>query len=101
MKAIQQLFQDFGFDCDLDVNNHLLFYDEDDNITHIEHSGETMIEDYFDGTRQGTKDNVQVLDGRETVDILFQGDYSLALETIIDNEKARWFYNIHVNVMGI
>jgi hypothetical protein len=85
MKAILQLFLDFGNDCDLDVNNHLLFYDQDDNIIHIEHSGELMIEDYFDGTIQGTKDNVQVLDGRETVAILFDGDYSLALETIIEN----------------
>jgi hypothetical protein len=86
MKAIIQLFNDYGKDCDLDVNNHLLFYDQDDNIIHIEHSGEVMIEDYFDGTIQGTKDKVQVLDGRETVDILFDGDYSLALETIIENE---------------
>jgi ABC-type glycerol-3-phosphate transport system substrate-binding protein len=85
MKAILQLFLDFGNDCDLDVNNHLLFYDQDDNIIHIEHSGELMIEDYFDGTIQGTKDKVQVLDGRETVAILFDGDYSLALETIIEN----------------
>lgn len=85
MKAILQLFLDFGNDCDLDVNNHLLFYDQDDNIIHIEHLGELMIEDYFDGTIQGTKDNVQVLDGRETVAILFDGDYSLALETIIEN----------------
>jgi hypothetical protein len=85
MKAILQLFKDFGKDCDLDVNNHLLFYNQDDNIVHIEHSGEVMIEDYFDGTIQGTKDNVQVLDGRETVAILFDGDYSLALETIIEN----------------
>ena len=85
MKAILQLFLDFGNDCDLDVNNHLLFYDADDNIIHIEHSGELMIEDYFDGTIQGTKDNVQVLDGRKTVAILFDGDYSLALETIIEN----------------
>jgi hypothetical protein len=86
MKAILQLFQDFGKDCDLDVNNHLLFYNQDDNIVHIEHSGEVMIEDYFDGTIQGTKNNVQVLNGRETVAILFDGDYSLALETIIENE---------------
>jgi hypothetical protein len=86
MKAIIQLFKDYGKDCDLDVNNHLLFYNQDDNIIHIEHSGEVMIEDYFDGTIQGTKDNVQVLAGRETVDILFDGDYSLALETIIENE---------------
>jgi hypothetical protein len=85
MKAILQLFKDYGKDCDLDVNNHLLFYNQDDNIVHIEHSGEVMIEDYFDGTIQGTKDKVQVLDGRETVDILFDGDYSLALETIIEN----------------
>jgi len=85
MKAILQLFKDYGKDCDLDVNNHLLFYDQDDNIVHIEHSGEVMIEDYFDGTIQGTKYNVQVLDGRETVAILFDGDYSLALETIIEN----------------
>jgi hypothetical protein len=85
MKAILQLFKDYGKDCDLDVNNHLLFYNQDDNIVHIEHSGEVMIEDYFDGTIQGTKDNVQVLDGRETVAILFDGDYSLALETIIEN----------------
>ena len=86
MKTIIQLFKDYGKDCDLDVNNHLLFYNQDDNIIHIEHSGEVMIEDYFDGTIQGTKDNVQVLAGRETVDILFDGDYSLALETIIENE---------------
>jgi hypothetical protein len=85
MKAIHQLFLDYGNDCDLDVNNHLLFYDQDDNIIHIEHSGELMIEDYFDGTVQGTKDNVLVLDGREAVDILFNGDYSKALEIIIDN----------------
>ena len=85
MKAILQLFLDYGNDCDLDVNNHLLFYDQDDNIIHIEHSGELMIEDYFDGTVQGTKDNVQVLDGREAVDILFNGDYSKALEIIVDN----------------
>ena len=83
MKAILQLFLDYGNDCDLDVNNHLLFYDQDDNIIHIEHSGELMIEDYFDGTVQGTKDNV--LDGREAVDILFNGDYSKALEIIVDN----------------
>ena len=83
MKAILQLFLDYGNDCDLDVNNHLLFYDQDDNIIHIEHSGELMIEDYFDGTIQGTKDNV--LDGREAVDILFNGDYSKALEIIVDN----------------
>lgn len=86
MKAILQLFKDYGNDCDLDVNNHLLFYDQDDNIIHIEHSGELMIEDYLEGTIQGTKDNVQVLDGRETVSILFDGDYSLALQTIIENE---------------
>jgi hypothetical protein len=86
MKAIIQLFKDYGKDCDLDVNNHLLFYNQDDNIIHIEHSGEVMIEDYFDGTIQGTKDKVYVLDGRETVDKLFDGDYSLALETIIENE---------------
>lgn len=86
MKAILQLFQDFGKDCDLDVNNHLLFYDADDNIIHIEHSGEVIIEDYFEGTTQGTKEFIRVLDGRETVDILFDGDYSLALETIIENE---------------
>ena len=85
MKAILQLFLDYGNDCDLDVNNHLLFYDQDDNIIHIEHSGELMIEDYFDGTIQGTKDNVQALDGREAVDILFNGDYSKALEIIVDN----------------
>ena len=85
MKAILQLFLDYGNDCDLDVNNHLLFYDQDDNIIHIEHSGELMREDYFDGTVQGTKDNVQVLDGREAVDILFNGDYSKALEIIVDN----------------
>ena len=85
MKAILQLFLDYGNDCDLDVNNHLLFYDQDDNIIHIEHSGELMIEDYFYGTVQGTKDNVQVLDGREAVDILFNGDYSKALEIIVDN----------------
>lgn len=85
MKAILQLFLDYGNDCDLDVNNHLLFYDQDDNIIHIEHSGELMIEDYFDGTVQGTKDNVQVLDGREAVAILFDGDYSKALEIIVDN----------------
>jgi hypothetical protein len=71
MKAIIQLFKDYGKDCDLDVNNHLRFYNQDDNMIHIEHSGEVMIEDYFDGTIQGTKDNVQVLAGRETVDILF------------------------------
>ena len=87
MKAILQLFKDYGKDCDLDVNNHLLFYDQDDNIIHIEHSGELMIEDYFDGTIHGTKNCVQTLNGRETIDILFDGDYYLALETIIDNEQ--------------
>ena len=87
MKAIKQLFKDYGLDCDLDVNNHLMFYNQDDNIIHIEHSGELMIEDYLDGTITGSKDNVQTLDGRETVSILFDGDYSLALETIIDFER--------------
>lgn len=86
MKAILQLFKDFGKDCDLDVNNHLIFYDEDDNIVHIEHAGELMIEDYYEGTTQGTKDHINILNGRETVDILFDGDYVLALETIIENE---------------
>jgi hypothetical protein len=87
MKAIKQLFKDYGLDCDLDVNNHLMFYNQDDDIIHIEHSGELMIEDYLDGTITGSKDNVQTLDGRETVSILFDGDYSLALETIIDFER--------------
>jgi hypothetical protein len=87
MKAIKQLFKDYGFDCDLDVNNHLMFYNQDDDIIHIEHSGELMIEDYLDGTITGSKDNVQTLDGRETVSILFDGDYALALETIIDFER--------------
>jgi hypothetical protein len=87
MKAIKQLFKDYGLDCDLDVNNHLMFYNQDDDIIHIEHSGELMIEDYLDGTTTGSKDNVQTLDGRETVSILFDGDYSLALETIIDFER--------------
>lgn len=89
MKAILQLFKDYGNDCDLDVNNHLLFYDQDDNIIHIEHAGELMIEDYLDGTIQGTKESIQVLNGRDTVTILFDGDYSLALETIIENEQER------------
>jgi hypothetical protein len=87
MKAIKQLFKDYGLDCDLDVNNNLMFYNQDDDIIHIEHSGELMIEDYLDGTTTGSKDNVQTLDGRETVSILFDGDYSLALETIIDFER--------------
>ena len=89
MKAIKQLFKDYGLDCDLDVNNHLMFYNQDDNIIHIEHSGELMIEDYLDGTITGSKDNVQTLDGRETVSILFDGDYSLALDKLIENEKSK------------
>jgi hypothetical protein len=89
MKAIKQLFKDYGMDCDLDVNNHLMFYDLDDNIIHIEHSGEMLIEEYFDDTIHGSKDNVQSLNGRDTVTILFEADYSLALETIIDFEKEQ------------
>ena len=89
MKAIKQLFKDYGMDCDLDVNNHLLFYNSEDDIIHIEHSGELVIEEYFDDTIHGSKDNVQSLNGRDTVTILFEGDYSLALETIIDHEKEQ------------
>lgn len=89
MKAIKQLFKDYGMDCDLDVNNHLLFYNSEDDIIHIEHSGELVIEEYFDDTIHGSKDNVQSLNGRDTVTILFEGNYSLALETIIDHEKEQ------------
>jgi hypothetical protein len=89
MKAIKQLFNDYGMDCDLDVNNHLMFYDQDDNIIHIDHLGEVLIEEYFDDTIHGSKDNVQSLNGRDTVTILFEADYSLALETIIDFEKEQ------------
>ena len=89
MKAIKQLFKDYGMDCDLDVNNHLLFYNSEDDIIHIEHSGELVIEEYFDDTIHGSKDNVQILNGRDTVTILFEADYSLALETIIDHEKEQ------------
>jgi hypothetical protein len=89
MKAIKQLFKDYGMDCDLDVNNHLMFYDQDDNIIHIDHLGEVLIEEYFDDTIHGTKDKLQSLNGRDTVTILFEADYSLALETIIDHEKEQ------------
>ena len=88
MKAILQLFKDYGMDCDLDVNNHLMFYNSDDDIVCVDHAGELLIEEYFDGTVTGAKDNVQTLNGRDTVTILFDGDYSLALETIIDFERA-------------
>lgn len=85
MKAILELFKDFGNDVDLDVNNHLLFYDQDDNIVHIDHEGELLIEDYFFGTKALVNGLLTDLTGRETIDVLFNGDYSLALEMIIDH----------------
>lgn len=87
MKAIKQLFKDYGMDCDLDVNNHLLFYNSDDDIIHIEHSGELMIEEYFDGTLVSNKGETRIVDGRETISTLFQDDYSLCLDFIINAEK--------------
>jgi hypothetical protein len=87
MKAIKQLFKDYGMDCDLDVNNHLLFYNSDDDIIHIEHSGELVIEEYFEGTLVGSNGETKVMDGRETISTLFQNDYSLCLEFIIEAEK--------------
>jgi len=88
MKAILQLFKDYGFDCDLDVNNHLMFYNSDDDIVCIEHAGELLIEEYLDNTTIIKDGETVNLDGRDTVTILFDGDYSLALETIIENEKS-------------
>jgi hypothetical protein len=89
MKQILQLFKDFGTDCDLDVNNHLMFYNEDNDITHIEHLGEMVIEEYLDGTMTSSNNKAYSLNGRDAVTILFGGDFSLALETIIENEKYR------------
>jgi hypothetical protein len=89
MKQILQLFKDFGTDCDLDVNNHLMFYNEDNDITHIEHLGEVVIEEYLEGTVTAANNKTYELNGRDAVTILFGGDFSLALETIIENEKYR------------
>ena len=87
MKQIQEIFKDYGIDCDLDLNLSLLFYNDDNEIIHIEHSGKSVIDDYFENTVTSTKDGVQTLTGQETISVLFEGDYSLALETIIDLEK--------------
>lgn len=87
MKLIRQLFKDYGMDCDLDVNNHLLFYNEDDDIIHVERNGELAIEEYFDGTLVGNNGQSKVLDGIETIATLFQNDYSLCLDFIINAEK--------------
>ena len=89
MKQILQLFKDFGTDCDLDVNNHLMFYNEDNDITHIENLGEAVIEEYLEGTVTAANNKTYALNGRDAVTILFGGDFSLALETIIENEKYR------------
>lgn len=85
MKAIIELFKDYGNDCDLDVNNHLLFYDNDDNIIYVDHNGEALIEDYFAGTKTLMNGALIDLSGREAINVVYDGDYSLALEMIIDN----------------
>jgi len=87
MKQILQLFKDFGTDCDLDVNNHLMFYNHEDEIIYIDHSGEAIIEEYLDGTMTSSNNKAYSLNGRDAVTILFSGDYSLALETILEFEK--------------
>lgn len=87
MKAILQLFKDHGFDCDLDVNNHLMFYNSDDEIVCVEHAGEFIIEEYFDNTTISRNGETANLNGRDVITILFDGDYSLALDKLIDNEK--------------
>lgn len=89
MKAILELFKDYGNDVDLDVNNHLLFYDQDDNIIHVEHSGELLIEEYFNGTKTLLNGDLIDLTGREAINIVYNADYSLALEMIIDHEDKR------------
>lgn len=89
MKAIIELFKDFGNDVDLDVNNHLLFYDQDDNIIHVEHGGELLIEEYFDGAKTLLNGDLIDLTGRETINIVYNADYSLALEMIIENYEDK------------
>lgn len=87
MKQILELFKDYGTDCDLDVNNHLMFYSPDDEISYIDHSGEALIEEYLEGTITSINNKAHSLNGRDAVTILFGGDYSLALQTILEHEK--------------
>lgn len=89
MKAIIELFQEYGNDVDLDVNNHLLFYDNDDNIIYVDHSGEVLIEEYFEGTKTLLNGALIDLTGREAINVIYNGDYSLALEMIIDDYETK------------
>lgn len=89
MKAIIELFQEYGNDVDLDVNNHLIFYDNDDNIIYVDHSGEALIEEYFEGTKTLLNGALIDLTGREAINVIYNGDYSLALEMIIDDYETK------------
>lgn len=89
MKAIIELFQEYGNDVDLDVNNHLLFYDNDDNIIYVDYSGEALIEEYFEGTKTLLNGALIDLTGREAINVIYNGDYSLALEMIIEDYETK------------